>query len=409
MGKAGANDPVFRRFCAEASPDVFTVLGASASGGGSFGIENSRKSVSATLQAAFSSAETGATIARTQTVTMLREMMFRTCERYLSGAISRDELPIVAVRDQRVMVSILAIEQLTGSITPRAVSITAGGSASTGYNPTEMVKLLVAGQTELKTTEEEVAAKAKKLAEADVPAGNCATLQQKKAAGTPALTADETTRLTACDDAQGALDKSKTARDLAQARYDDLVRGSRSGLGLSSASTTGTAGFADDDARADAVAAVALTVEKIVGNTFAQDETQLFCIRALAGRPAGDALYDKCMAYLMTKVDADRKSLSNQYGLPDIAFRSAYQTGETLARNRELLSRDILICLNFPVRRSAFQTALSGDADLAPAAQALFAAAGQGEAELSKYLFDQGEVYEQKLSAIVAANCSAGA
>ncbi|HWW57114.1 MAG TPA: hypothetical protein VN047_09505 [Sphingopyxis sp.] len=384
------------------------MLGASASGGGSFGIENSPKSVSAALQAAFSSAETGATIARTQTVTMLREMMFRTCERYLSGAISRDELPIVAVRDQRVMVSILAIEQLTGSITPRAVSIAAGGSASTGYNPTEMVKLLVAGQTELKTAEEEVAAKVKKLAEADVPAGNCAALRQKKAAGTPALAADETTRLTACDDAQGALDKSKTARDLAQARYDDLVRGSRSGLGLSSASTTGMADFADDDARADAVAAVALTVEKIVGNTFAQDETQLFCIRTISNPDAPGAIQQQCLNYLMTRVAADEAALARQYGLTPAVVRSSFDDGTRIGQNRALLVRAIMTCFARPDQGAPFKSGLTADAVLAPTADALLAAAREGEPALTDYLFDQDADYEQRVRQIVATHCTAG-
>jgi len=88
------DDPAYRQFCAEPSPDVFTVMAASGSGGGSLGL-GPNKSVNAALQAAFSSSETGATIARTQTLNMLREMMFRTCERYLSGAVSAAEMPIV--------------------------------------------------------------------------------------------------------------------------------------------------------------------------------------------------------------------------------------------------------------------------------------------------------------------------
>ena len=82
-----ANNPAYRRYCAEPSPDVFTVLGVSASGGLDFGLGADRAQ-SRALQGAFSSSETGATIARTQVTNMLREMMFRTCERYLSGAIS---------------------------------------------------------------------------------------------------------------------------------------------------------------------------------------------------------------------------------------------------------------------------------------------------------------------------------
>lgn len=352
------NHPAFRRFCAEASPDVFTVLGVSASGGGSLDIDDTgSKALSAALQAAFASSETGTTIARTQTVTMLREMMFRTCERYLSGAISAEEFHIIAARDQRIMVSILAIEQLTGAITPRSVAINASGTADTGLNPTQMVKLISEGQAALQTAEENVAADRKKLIEADIPAGNCETLRKKKAEGKESWTADDTTKLATCDKAQADLNMSVAKRDIAQARYDDLVAASKRGMGISTASASGKVDFAADTARTAAVTAVALSVENIVEQTFNQDETQLMCIRVLSGESklglVNPEITSRCLLYLMQKVDLEREHLAEKYGLTIDAVDDAQRAGREAAIRRRVLALTLRICVADPARAKA--------------------------------------------------------
>lgn len=105
------------RMCAEAAPDVFSAYATSASAKG--GVKD--RDVSAEL--GISSAETAATIERTQTINMLRESMYRTCERYLSGAIGRTTFITQAARDQRSMIAFLAIEQLTRTARPPSTII----------------------------------------------------------------------------------------------------------------------------------------------------------------------------------------------------------------------------------------------------------------------------------------------
>lgn len=111
--REGATREQQMRMCAEASPDVFSVIAQSLSATGSFEQTPDPASVRAAASIAASTSEQGSTIPRTQTINMLRELMYRTCERYLNGAISPLEMPIQAVRDQRLIVAILAIEQLT--------------------------------------------------------------------------------------------------------------------------------------------------------------------------------------------------------------------------------------------------------------------------------------------------------
>jgi hypothetical protein len=119
-----------RRICAEPSPDVLTTLSAAvnAQAGANFGATQAAKQANAALGA--SVAEAGASLNRTQTVNMLRELMYRTCERYMNGAISEDELVVQAARDQRIMLGILAIEQLTSTLAPQPVVL--GSIAQTG-------------------------------------------------------------------------------------------------------------------------------------------------------------------------------------------------------------------------------------------------------------------------------------
>lgn len=140
--KDGKPDPnSVRAFCAEPSPDVFSVIAQSLSAGGSFGKSANPASMEAALNLSYGSAEQGSTIPRTQTINMLRELMFRTCERYLSGGYDATELSLQAIRDQRLMVSILAIEQLTGAVTPKPVMISATGSGGAGASGEAIVRL----------------------------------------------------------------------------------------------------------------------------------------------------------------------------------------------------------------------------------------------------------------------------
>lgn len=114
--------------CAEPSPDALTVLAAgfAAQGQASSGDGGSL---------AASIAESGGSIGlRTQSIQLLRDGFYRLCESYLSGAISAEEYDIVQRRYQANMIGILAIEQLTGTVRPPAVTLGSKASADAGTN-----------------------------------------------------------------------------------------------------------------------------------------------------------------------------------------------------------------------------------------------------------------------------------
>lgn len=112
----GAKVQTTWRMCAEAAPDVFSALASS----GNFSIDISSTQAA---KGGLSMAETVATIERMQTINMIRESFYRTCERYASGALTKESFIIQAARDQRSMVAILAIEQLTRAARPNPTII----------------------------------------------------------------------------------------------------------------------------------------------------------------------------------------------------------------------------------------------------------------------------------------------
>ena len=116
------SNQIFLRMCAEPFPDIFTIVSSSLAAGVDAEAKSEAgklASVKASAQIAQALKESGASIDRSQTVNLLSMSLYRTCERYLNGGVTEEELQIQAMRDQRTMISILAIEQLTTIARPQ--------------------------------------------------------------------------------------------------------------------------------------------------------------------------------------------------------------------------------------------------------------------------------------------------
>ena len=95
-------------FCAEPSPDALAAfagaVGASAS--------NPAK---AAVAASFAGSSTAASVGlRTQTITIMRDALFRMCEAYANGAVGAAQVAALLNRSQDLTAVVLAVEQLTG-------------------------------------------------------------------------------------------------------------------------------------------------------------------------------------------------------------------------------------------------------------------------------------------------------
>ncbi len=258
--------------CAEAAPDAFSAMSMSAAG--ELGLNPNKQELQ--TRAAIALAEAAGTIERTQTINLLRESMYRTCERYISGAISKEEFVVQAARDSRNMVSVLAIEQLTGAVRRPSTILVAGGTTADVRSPGETAVLIERAAERLARAEIE-----KKSADQALDAAG-------GEAGCKALTSDpkDADKKAACDTATRRLSAATTELSLAQKVHASILEAAKAGgLGAGmSASTTaetpnsGAGGGQEQGVKSD-LATVAKAVVDIVKTADGFNEIEMMCIR----------------------------------------------------------------------------------------------------------------------------------
>ena len=109
----------FGRYCAEPSPDALASFAAALSGG------FTRPSGEA-ISAAFGGNSNAASIGlRTQSITLMRDAMYRMCEAYNNGELGNAEVMTLLGRSQDLTAVILAVEQLTGAVATQQAALVA--------------------------------------------------------------------------------------------------------------------------------------------------------------------------------------------------------------------------------------------------------------------------------------------
>ncbi len=299
-GTGGEANFVKWRICAEAAPDVFSALASS----GSMKVDLSS---SPSAQGGFSMAETAATIQRTQSLNLIRESFYRTCERFASGAMSRTQFIVQAARDQRAMISILAIEQLTGAVRPPATVIMGPGTNASASSNAE-------GAALVRTYRERFdSAKSTRIAAE-------ATLKEAKKEG--GACEDETK----CGELTAAVDTAKEKESAALGELENaatqagMLGDSASGGTLSGTNSTGGITYADiSTANLSAVAESVVAISKAA----VIDEPLMFCIAALS-EPDQVGIYalnadsktkivDTCLNILFLRAQADDLYISQKF------------------------------------------------------------------------------------------------
>jgi hypothetical protein len=382
------------RICSEAAPDVFSAFATSAAA------KAAVNPVEKTVQGMFglTSAESAATISRTQTINMLREAMFRTCERYLNGAIDKDELVVQAARDQRVMVSILAIEQLTGVYTPAIVALTTEAKASASGPTAENLKLIddVKKEAEKATAEANQADQEAKQAEEKAQQAN----NEATTAETDAEEDAQTNLRKTCDEVLGdtninptdkdkcklAKEKRDKAKELDVAaktkreHYNTLIKEMADWLGSIATSASGAAHFSPEKSQpilSQNMEKIADAVARIVESTFRFDELQMTCVVELRQKKtSGSDLYKKCLKLLNEVVRSDIKKVE-----ADIASKAA-EMNEQFQRDKEKIL--LFVNVNGKVDQGKLQTLLQGTS--LEGSQRLLNIAGKPIAELEELL-----------------------
>lgn len=118
-------------YCAEPSPDSLFAIGASFGGGGSVALASGAKGDAGVAQALVSAAS-DALSARNATIQLLRDGLYRACEAFASGALTRLEYAEVTWRYQKMVLAALSIELVANLNRPRREPSVTGGSAGAG-------------------------------------------------------------------------------------------------------------------------------------------------------------------------------------------------------------------------------------------------------------------------------------
>ncbi|MDE0389753.1 MAG: hypothetical protein OXI75_13725 [Rhodospirillales bacterium] len=120
----------FGTVCAEPSPDALSTFVASLSGRA-----ESQGDITASLATAISSTAVGYGL-RTQSVTLMRDALYRICEAYYGKALTGPAVMTLLAQSQNLTAAILAIEQLTGPvIANQTASIGAAKGISDTHTP----------------------------------------------------------------------------------------------------------------------------------------------------------------------------------------------------------------------------------------------------------------------------------
>ena len=300
------------RVCAEASPDVFSALAASASGS----LKADLMGKSGELGAALAVTESAASIERTQTINLLRESFYRTCERYLSGSITKSAFVVQAGRDWKAMIAILAIEQLTRAARPAPTVLVTGGTSASVAQPQDWVRAIETAQADVRAADESVKLvtdASKSTREAKCDSGDAAAIAECKAKK---------------GEAEKQLSDATARASEARVRLDAILVGAKNGGvdSLSKASTSAVSlsskALTEGERSSSDLSAVSKHVRDITIAALETDEIQLFCIQMFANTEinrdmtsAKSALDGACLDLLAesARVDADKLRMTRAH------------------------------------------------------------------------------------------------
>jgi len=114
------------KYCAEPSPDAMAAFAAAA------GIDASAPTQDAVSAAGSMSSSAASLGLRTQSITLMRDALYRMCEAYGNKMLSGPQVMTLLSRSQDLTAVILATEQLTGTVVAQqaALSVTASAGAA---------------------------------------------------------------------------------------------------------------------------------------------------------------------------------------------------------------------------------------------------------------------------------------
>jgi len=323
-------------YCAEASPDAMAAYAAALALG-----------VSAPSEGAGSGAQSGqSSIAsiglRTQSITLMRDALYRLCEATANGKVSRISATQLLARSQDLTAVVVAVEQLTGAVAANQaiLSGTTNAEASASLISDAAQADIARQNKDKKLTELNQATEARKAQEAVVSGQQTKVDTAQKAVNEPpgAATPDELATLEAerktLSTEQGKLDVARAKEESAQASFDDATQVANSiqsansaALTHAAAGTTSSGQFSSVVPRIQldktATEQVAKEVNSMVTTVLNKDYTGADCMFLLtnvtelgqlsdAQRDLFDKTFEQCSILLNAKIQSEVAKIQAQ-------------------------------------------------------------------------------------------------
>lgn len=304
-------------FCAEPSPDALAAYAAA------FGIGASSPA-SGTASAAASGQSSVASIGlRTQSITLMRDALFRMCEAYANGGLGPAQIATLLGRSQDLTAVVLAVEQLTGAVVAQQAMLNPAANADAAASALATAKMLQIAidneqrqQERLEEAQQNLSDAQQALREAEtdlatarsnrdaVHANTASTATQKQEADEDVnfnqrkrdrAAAQVTSAQTRVESRQKALDAARQAREAIQANQDAAVA-------TASASTSSSGEFTSPAQRRvlseKATEAIARSVEAMVKTVLAKDYSEDACMAMITYVPRAKTWSAKKQAHL---------------------------------------------------------------------------------------------------------------
>lgn len=295
----------FGHYCSEPSPDALAAFAAA------FGLGASSPAQGA-LSVAGSGQSSAASIGlRTQSITLMRDALFRMCEAYANGAVGSAQIAALLSRSQDLTAVILAVEQLTGAVVANQAALTGGTAAdasAVSLATTDMLEAAIANeeraQTRLDQAQERLnEAKAERdgavtaLETAQTSRNNLddtATVQQRQDADRDVAfrQAERDRAQRAVDNAQGRLELRQRALESAENSREAIEANQDSASTSAAASTTSAAQFSTPrqviNLNKEATEAIAGAVESIVTEVLRKEYAVESCMAVITAPPKQD-------------------------------------------------------------------------------------------------------------------------
>ena len=285
----GGREP-WTAICAEPSPDALSALSAS--------LALDAAGATRALGLAYATQEGAASIGlRTQTITILRDAMYRLCEGYASGALDEIGFARLQRRYQNIMLGLLSIEQLTGAIVANQAALGGSASAKLGQSLAQITVMIdeargreITAKTSVETTQAKLktATEAQKAAEENYQKVLKAADGKEDADPVKAAKTDLEGKNKDASTAKSNNEKAVVEKAKASAELDDL-QSIRKELDRAGALASATSAFSSPGRSGPVIDAVSMekianSVTEIVNKLVTHDYTKETCLDTIMSR-----------------------------------------------------------------------------------------------------------------------------